>query len=136
MAVVQPRPRQVSFAVRAGWDAATDAVIDLGNSGKYAEARTSVERLIKTLEGSLGPEAEELLGPLEVLSYATCSAGQLADSYTIMLRTLNISEKHHGEEGMRTCHLRTKIGACGAPRNSITLCTRPFSVTLRPAPCF
>ena len=111
VAVVQPRPRKVSAAVRAGWDAATDAAIDLGNSGKYAEARTSAERLIKTIEGALGPEAEELLDPLHVLSFVTRSSGQLANSYTIMLRALNVSEKHHGEEGMRTCVLRSEIGA-------------------------
>ena len=116
VAVVQPRPRKVSAAVRAGWDAATDAAIDLGNSGKYAEARTSAERLLKTIEGVLGPEAEELLDPLDVLSYVTRGSGQLADSYTIMLRALNVSEKHHGEEGMATCRLRSKIGAPGAHR--------------------
>ena len=87
------------------------AACDLGNAGKYAEARASIERLIKTIEGALGPEAEELLPPLDVLSFVTRGSGQLADSYTIMLRTLNISEKHHGEEGMTTCVLRTKIGA-------------------------
>ena len=85
--------------------------MDLSNAGKYAEARASVVLLLKTMEGALGPEAEELLPPLDVLSYVTRRSGQLADSYTIMLRTLNISEKHHGEEGMYTCHLRSKIGA-------------------------
>ena len=109
--VVQPRPRQVSAAVRAGWIASSNAANALGNAGKYAEARTSAECLLKTIEGALGPEAEELLDPLDVLSVVTRKAGQLADSYTIMLRTLNISEKHHGEEGMRTCLLRSKIGA-------------------------
>ena len=63
------------------------------------------------MEGALGPEAEELLGPLDVLSAVTRRSGQLADSYTVMLRALNVSEKHHGEEGMMTCKLRSNIGA-------------------------
>ena len=49
----------------------------------------------------MGPEAGELLPPLDVLSYVTRGSGQLADSYTAMLRAINVSEKHHGEEGMR-----------------------------------
>ena len=111
VAVTQPRRRQVSTAVRAGWWAVSQAALDLANAGKFAESRASAERLLATIEGVLGVEAEELLGPLDVLSFATRRAGHLDDSYTIMLRTLNISEKHHGEEGMVTCHLRTKIGA-------------------------
>ena len=125
VAVVQPRSRQVSASICAGWQAAAQAACDLAYSGKYAEARASAERLLVTIEEALGPEAEELLVPLEVLNYTTRRAllvplevlnyttrraGQLDDSYTIMLRTLNISEKHHGEEGMVTCRLRTDIG--------------------------
>ena len=115
VAVTQPRRRQVSTAVRAGWWAVSQAALDLANAGKFAESRASAERLLATIEGVLGPEAEDLLGPLDVLSFVTRRAGQLDDSYTIMLRTLNISEKHHGEEGMYTCHLRSKIGVFTAP---------------------
>ena len=112
---MQPRPRRVSPAVRAEWDAAADAAFALANAGKYAEARASAERLLATIEKALGPEAEELLGPLDALSFVTRRAGQLDDSYTIMLRTLNISEKHHGEEGLVTCQLRTQIGEFTEP---------------------
>ena len=105
VAVVQSQSRQVSAAVQAGWDAAGQAACDLANAGKFAEARASTERLIATIEGALSPEAVELLAPLGLLSDVTCRAGQLADSYTIMLRTLNISEKHHGEDGLMTCLL-------------------------------
>ena len=111
VAVVQSQSRQVSAAVQAGWDAAGQAACDLLHAGKFAEARASTEQLVATIEGVLGLEAEELLEPLGLLSDVTRRAGQLADSYTIMLRTLNISEKHHGEEGMYTCRLRSTIGA-------------------------
>ena len=105
VAVVQPRSRQVSASICAGWQAAAQAACDLAYSGKYAEARASAERLLVTIEEALGPEAEELLVPLEVLNYTTRRAGQLDDSYTIMLRTHHISEKHHGEDGLMTCLL-------------------------------
>ena len=35
----------------------------------------------------------------------------MPDSYTVMLRAMTVCEKHHGEEGMATCQLRTKLGA-------------------------
>ena len=126
-AIVQSHPRQVSAAVRAGWVATAKAANDLGHAGQYAEARACAERLLASIEGVLGLEAEELLAPLQVLSAVTRRAGHLDDSYTIMLRTLNISEKHHGEEGLMTCHLRTKIGVFGASRFFCSF--KPFHAT-------
>ena len=71
-----------------------------------------MERVVREMEAapSLGKEAEALIDPLFVLVQSTIRAGHLADSYTIMLRALNISEAHHGEEGMRTCMLRSELG--------------------------
>ena len=79
-------------------------------AGKLAVARASGVRLVASIEGALGPEAEELLEPLSVIGQSTLHSGELADSYTVMLRTLTISEKHHGEEGLVTCRHRTQIG--------------------------
>ena len=63
------------------------------------------------MEVALGPEAVELLDALDTLSDITRRAGHLADLYTFMLRTLNISEKHFGEDGLSTCALRSMLGA-------------------------
>ena len=83
----------------------------LGDAGKHSEARISAERLVASVEGAAGKEAEELINPLFVLVQATRRLGQLDDSYTVMLRALTICEKYHGEEGMATCQMRSELGA-------------------------
>ena len=105
-----PPARRALAAQLAGWKSDYNAALVIGRAGKPAEARASGERLLAAIEGVLGPEAEELLMPLDVIGQATRRAGHLADSYTVMLRTLTVSEKHHGEEGLFTCQLRTQIG--------------------------
>ena len=104
-------PPPVSAATFARWRAACEAALDLVWAGRYAEARSSAGRVLSEMEGALGTEVEELLGPLGVIGHAAMQAGELGDSYTIMLRTLTISEKHFGEEGLVTCHYRSQIGA-------------------------
>ena len=69
-----------------------------------------MERLLPVIEAALGPEARELVNPLSVISAGHRRLGNLADSYTVMLRTMTVCEKHHGEEGLATCQLRSKLG--------------------------
>ena len=74
---------------------------------------------------ALGPKAEELVNPLGIISDAHCRLGNLADSYTVMLRAMTICEKHHGEEGLVTCQLRSRLGehlprcGCGVSLSAI-----------------
>ena len=91
--------------------AACDDAIDLVNAGKYAEALASSRRVLASVEGAMGKEAVELIYPLEVIGYALTRSGRLDDAYNLMMRSMTLSEKHHGEEGMETCELRTDMGA-------------------------
>ena len=50
------------------------------------------------------------MDPLNIISDANRRLGQLADSYTAVLRALTICEKHHSEEGKKTCQLRSQTG--------------------------
>ena len=106
-----PHPPRVTAATRARWVVELSAAVAHASRGRYAEARSLMERLAVEIEKALGPDTEELLEPLSVIGHATREAGLLADSFTVMLRTLTISEKHHGEEGLVTCRHRTQIGA-------------------------
>ena len=107
----QPRPRIVTAAHRAHWSAVCNAACDLNNTGRYAESRTSMVRLVAEIEGALlDKEAEELVDSLRIMAYATTASGNLHDSYNIMMRAMVLCEKHHGEEGLMTCHLRTTMG--------------------------
>ena len=81
--------------------------------GRYAEARSSAGRVLCEMEVALGTGAEVLLRPLYVMGVSAIHSGELGDSYSIMLRTLTISVKHHGEEGLVTCKHRTQIGVMG-----------------------
>ena len=69
-----------------------------------------MERLVVEIEGVLGKEAVELLDPLRTLAGALLRAGLLDDAYNVMMRAMVLSEKHHGEEGLVTCELRTVMG--------------------------
>ena len=80
------------------------------NAGRYSEARTSFKRSVAEIEGALGIEAEELLEPLRLLADTFRRAGLLDDAYNVMMRAMTLSEKHHGEEGLVTCRLRTVMG--------------------------
>ena len=111
---ITPLPR-VSAADFVRWSAAYAAARRLIDSGRFTEARSSIQRLLPAIESALGPEAEELVTPLQLICSANRRLGQLADSYTIMLRALTICEKHHGEEGMRTCMLRSDVGEPTGP---------------------
>ena len=85
-----------------------EAAHALSHRSKYAEARASASHLLSEMEGALGDEAEELLLLLFAMGQVTLHSGELGDSNSIMLRTLTVSEKHHGEEGLETCTHRTR----------------------------
>ena len=85
------------------------ATYDLINAGKYAQARTSLERLVAD-EGALGMKAEELVEPLRLLAASLHRASLLDDAHTVMMRALTLSEKPHGEEGLITCGMRSVMG--------------------------
>ena len=57
-----------------------------------------------------GKEAADLVYPLRMVAYALTASGHLDDAYTVMMRALNVSEKHFGEDGLETCQLRTRMG--------------------------
>ena len=85
--------------------------------------------LVPTIEAMLGPEAEELVIPLQVICRANCRPGQLADFYTVMLRALTICEKHLGRRGKRrACFGPTWVSQ---PIRSVDLLTSLFN---RPFP--
>ena len=85
--------------------------IDLINDDKYDEALASSRRVLSSMEGAMGKEAEELLYPLRVIGGTLIRSGRLDDAYNVMMRSMTLCEKHHGEEGMETCQLRTDMGA-------------------------
>ena len=114
---MQSRPRRVTAADRARWDALGRAACDLTNAGHYALA-ASIERLVAEVEGALGREAEELVAPLRLLAISLQRAGHLNDAYTVMMRALTLCEEHHGEEGLETCELRTVMGEQISLQNS------------------
>ena len=68
-------PRPVTVADKARWDARGCAAADLMNAGRYAEARSSMERQVAEREGAMGKEAEELLPPLRLLADTFMRAG-------------------------------------------------------------
>ena len=104
-------PRRVTAADRARWNKQMVAAADLINAGKYADARSSVARLVAEIESSeLGRESEELLQPLDLLADSLRRAGLHDDAYNVMMRAMVLCEKHHGEEGLVTCQLRTTMG--------------------------
>ena len=107
---MQPHPRRVTAADRARWRATLHTTYDLINAGKYAQARAFMERLVAEVEGALGWEAEELVRPLRLLASSLRRAGLLDDAYTIMMRALMLSKKHHGKEGLVTCRMRAVMG--------------------------
>ena len=94
----------------ARWNAACDDAVDLINDGKYDEALASLRRVLAPMEGAMGKEAEELLEPLGIIGDALIRSGRLDDAYNVMIRSMTLCEKHHGEEGMKTCRLRTDMG--------------------------
>ena len=94
----------------ARWDAQNRAAANLTNSGRYAEAISSLDRLVSEMEWALGKEAEELLDPLRTLAASFERSGRLDDAYNVMMRAMVLSEKHHGEEGRVTCILRSTMG--------------------------
>ena len=69
-----------------------------------------MRRLVPAIEAVVGPGARELLNPLDTISVSYRRIGNLADFYTVMLRAMTVCEKHHGEEGIPTCRLRSKLG--------------------------
>ena len=106
-------PRRVTAADRARWGKQIHAAADLGNAGRYAEVRSSMERMVAEIEsGELGREAKELLPPLELLACSLQRAGLLDDAYNVMMRAMLLCEKLHGEEGLATCRIRTIMGEC------------------------
>ena len=106
-------PRRVTSADRARWDKQMDAAVVLVNAGKYADTRSLMARLVAEIESSeLGRESEELLDRLRLLAQSFERAGLLDDAYNVMMRAMVLCEKHHGEEGMETCLLRTIMGEC------------------------
>ena len=110
-AQLQPRPRVVTAADRARWLSTCQAARDLSNTGKYAESRTSMVRLMAEIEGALlDKDAKELVEPLRKMAYAATASGQLDDAYNIMMRAMVLCEKLHGEEGLQTCQMRTTMG--------------------------
>ena len=110
-AQLQPRPpARVTAADRARWKTICSATADNIGAGKYAEARTSMASVVAEVEGALGKEAEELLAPLRLLASSHRRAGRLDDAYTVMMRAMTLCEKHHGEEGLATCKMRTEMG--------------------------
>ena len=114
MAQPHPRPPRVTAADRARWQGLCDTAAVQGDSGRYAEGRASMERLVGEIERVLGKEAEELVEPLKIIAACFRASGHLADSYTVMMRTLTLCEKHHGEDGYDTCLLRTTMGESNA----------------------
>ena len=100
----------MTAADHASWFAFVNEAIDLVNAGRLKEALASLRRLLPSIEAALGPDARELIDPLGVISEAHRRLGNLADSYTVMLRAMTICEKHHGEEGMATCNIRSNLG--------------------------
>ena len=66
----------------------------------------------------MGKEAEELIYPLEVIGSALTCSGRLDDAYNVMMRSMTLCEKHHGEEGMETCRLRSNMGTVQFQLNS------------------
>ena len=117
-AIVPPPPSPADFE---RWQAACDAAIDLSSAGKYVEALALSRRALASMEGAMGKEAEELLYPLEVIGDALFRSDHLDDAYSIMMRSILLCEKHHGEEGMRTCYLRTDIGEPRFQSKSVSL---------------
>ena len=95
----------------ARWNAACDDALHLNNAGKYDEALALSRCVLASMEGAMGKEAEELLYPLRVIGDALRRSGCLDDAYNVMMRSMSLCEKHHGEEGMVTCELRTDMGA-------------------------
>ena len=95
----------------ARWNVACDTAADLINAGKYDEALASSQRVLASMEGAMGKEAEELLYPLKLIGSALIRSGRLDDAYNVMIRSMTLCEKHHGEDGMKTCRLRTDMGA-------------------------
>ena len=70
-----------------------------------------MERLVAEIEtGELGGEAVELVEPLNALAGSLERAGLLNDAYNVMMRATVLCEKHDGEEGLATCHMRTTMG--------------------------
>ena len=69
-----------------------------------------MERQVAEIDGAMGKEAEELLPSLKLLADTFMRAGFLDDAYNVMMRAMVLSEKHHGEEGLVTCGLRTTMG--------------------------
>ena len=104
LALFQPPPsrRQISAAF-----AASDAH---GRAGRHAEALATLKTVLASMEGAFGMDAVELLVPLTGIAQSYRFLGELSDSYTVVLRALTICEKHHGEEGMMTCELRSHMG--------------------------
>ena len=86
------------------------AAVDLANSGKYSEASTSLKSVVAEVEAELGREAEDLVNPLRLLATSLERAGRLDDAYNVMMRAMELCEKHHGEEGLVTCQMRTTMG--------------------------
>ena len=73
---LQRRPHRVTAAMSAGWQASCEAALILMNSGRLAEARTSAERLVASVEGAAGMEAVELIDPLFALVQTTRRLGR------------------------------------------------------------
>ena len=103
-----------------------DAAVRLINAGKRSEACSSMERVVDEVELAAGKESEALLEPLRVLASAHRAAGHLDDAYSVMMRAMMLSEKHHGEEGLVTCEMRTVMG------EPVTLYSFPFLHQLSP----
>ena len=110
----------------ARWNAACDDAVHLINAGKYEEALASSRRVLASMEGAIGKEAEELLYPLRVIGDALRRSGRLDDAYNVMIRSMTLSEKHHGEEGLETCRLRTDMGETRFSFKPLTPPPSPF----------
>ena len=88
----------------------------LAVKGRCAEARTSMERLSVEIEKALGPEAVELLEPLDLIAQVTRLSGQLPTPIQSCCAPSQSARSTNGEEGMVTCRHRTQIGElCASP---------------------
>ena len=101
---IAPQPQAADTpADRARWQAACNSIDILIGECEFEKATVDLERLLASMEGALGKEAEELLRPLELRAKALLRSGRLDDAYNVMMRSMTLCEKHHGEEGLMTC---------------------------------
>ncbi len=70
----------------------------LAAAGRYAEARSALERAVVLLEGVLGPNHPAIAGDLSNLGFIADRQGQLADARAYLERGVAIAEQAGGDD--------------------------------------